>query len=143
MILQLGICAVAMALWVIPVWVLWWHEACCEPRQTRAQRRAARLRAERLLARSLHPQEAAQLRRCGYLAIPSPTIPHRVYRIPRRREVVTVYEHGRPVLELCVQPATPLPAAEVVLMHKLLIEGAEADYLRLANAFPVSPLRWW
>jgi hypothetical protein len=48
---------------------------------------------------------------------------------------VKVYEGGVPIMALCVQPVDPVPDGDVVLMHKLMIEGNEEEYLRIANRF--------
>ncbi|HET8629883.1 MAG TPA: hypothetical protein VFL91_20880 [Thermomicrobiales bacterium] len=138
----LALSAGGVALWALPVLVLWWREARRGPRPTRAQRRAARARAARTLAALLTAEERAQLRRRGYLAVPSRAVPGRVYRIPRGGDRVEVYEGGRHVATLCVEPAAPLPAPERVLLHKLLLEGDERAYLRAARAFPAPPAPW-
>jgi hypothetical protein len=63
----------------------------------------------------------------------------RTYRIPRGPGQVLVLEHDRVTERLCVQPASGgLPEADVVLMHKLLIEADEETYLHTANHFPRS-----
>ena len=95
--------------------------------------RAARERAEALLRELLTAAECGQLERLGFLEVPSPTHPGRVYRVPRRRGRVTVLEGGAPVMLLCVGPVRALPDGDVVLLHKLMIEGDEAEYLRVAN----------
>jgi hypothetical protein len=38
-------------------------------------------------------------------------------------------------MALCVQPIDPVPDGDVVMMHKLMIEGNEEEYLRIANRF--------
>ena len=46
-------------------------------------------------------------------------------------------ERGVVKERLCVQPTSnTLPEADVVLMHKLLIEADERMYLSTANHFP-------
>ena len=92
-------------------------------------------RAEVLLRDVLSAGQLHQLRRRGYLDVPSPSRPNRSYRIPRSRDQVRVYEDGRLIERLCVQAVEPVPTGDVVLMHKLMIEGNEAEYLRLANHF--------
>lgn len=47
--------------------------------------------------------------------------------------LVTVYEHGSAIMRLCLQSQEPLPKADVVIMHKLLIEANEQEYLQKAN----------
>jgi hypothetical protein len=49
---------------------------------------------------------------------------------------VQVLEGGRVVERLCVQPLDSLPEADVILMHKMLIEADESSYLATANHFP-------
>ncbi len=95
----------------------------------------AERRAELLLTEILRPEEYRQLKRKGYLDVTSPTRPTRIYRVPRSRDQVRVYEGGRLIERLCVQSIEPVPYADVVVMHKLMIEANEEEYLRLANHF--------
>ena len=95
----------------------------------------AEQRAELLLSEMLRPEEYRQIRRKGYLDIASPTHRGRVYRVPRSRDQVRVFEDGRMVERLCLQSIEPLPCADIVVMHKLMIEGDEQEYLRMANHF--------
>ena len=108
------------------------------PQPSRAQRALARQRAEQLLVAQLTEAERRQFLHCDYLEVRSPHIPERVYRIPRYRDLVEVYDSGKLALHLCIQPTRRLPEADVVLMHKLMIEGDEAEYLRIANHLPVT-----
>jgi hypothetical protein len=101
----------------------------------RSDWREAQERAEALLHRILTDDEYRQLSRRGYLEVPSPSRPRRVYRIPRHQGQVRVYEGGVPIMALCVQSVEPIPDGDVVLMHKLMIEGNEEEYLRIANRF--------
>jgi hypothetical protein len=94
-------------------------------------------RALALLREMLTAGEWRQLQWRGYLDVPSPSIGHRLYRVPRNRGMVQVLEGGRAVMRLCLQPAVRLPDADVVVMHKLMIEANEADYFAQANKFPV------
>lgn len=97
-------------------------------------------RAEELLRELLDEREYRQLKRRGYLDVVSPTDARRIYRIPRFYGRVRVYEGGQAVLDLCVQPAEPLPSADVVAMHKLMIQGDEHEYLARANQFPFTSI---
>ncbi len=118
-----------------------WWSARRPPRDTPAPRAtlaAAEARAEALLIGQLTPAQYTQLQREGALDLPSPGIPGRVYRIPRRRGMVAVYEGGRLRWWLCVGPAAWLPDADVVLTHTLMIAGDEPGYLRAANHFPAT-----
>ena len=93
--------------------------------------------AEALLRRLLNEHEYDALSLNGYLEVSSREYPGRVYRIPRGPGQVQVVEHGRVTERLCVQPASiGLPEADVVLMHKLLLESDERRYLLTANHFP-------
>jgi hypothetical protein len=107
-------------------------------RRWRAQRpppdlAAAEARAELLLSEVLTPAEYTMLQTLGYLELPSRLYPGRYYRIYRRPRPVEVYQRGQAALALCVQPTTYLPSGDRVLMHKVLLEGDEARYLRTAN----------
>jgi hypothetical protein len=93
----------------------------------------ARLRAEQLLSDVLSEGELSQLSTHGYLDIPSPNYFGRVYRVFRGGGPVQVREDGRACVLLCLQPTTYLPEADVIVMHKLLIEGSERTYLKTAN----------
>ena len=98
-------------------------------------------RADALLRQVLDSEAYQRLVRCGYLDVSSPTIAGRSYRIPYGPGRVEVREQGCLIARLCVVPAVALPAADVVLTHKLLIEGDEARYLRVANHFPAGGAR--
>ena len=95
--------------------------------------REANARAEALLRDVLAPDEYRGLLARGYLDVASPGHPGRTYRVPRWRGIVVVYEAGRPARGLCVGPVGLVPDADVVAMHKLMIEGAEDEYLERAN----------
>ena len=97
---------------------------------SRAERRAADL-----LRDTLTPEQFRQLVWRGYLEIPSPTEPQRVYRVPRSRDYVQVIENGRMTMRLCVQPIECLPDADVVVLHKLMIEANEENYIQKANKY--------
>ncbi|MHB1417922.1 MAG: hypothetical protein ACYC1C_21945, partial [Chloroflexota bacterium] len=98
-------------------------------------RREAELRAELALAETLSAEEKAQLDRHGYLDIPSRRHASRIYRVPRHQGMVSVYEGGKLAERLCVGAISPIPDGDTVLMHKLMIEGSEEEYLRIANHF--------
>lgn len=92
--------------------------------------------AETLLRQSLTSDEYAQLSARAYLDVPSRSYLGRLYRVPRGPGQVQVVEGGRVVERLCVQPLDSLPEADVILMHKMLIEADEPTYLATANHFP-------
>jgi len=95
----------------------------------------AERRAEALLREVVTGDEYQRLVQLGYLEVPSRLGPHRSYRIPYQPGRVRVYEDNKPVIELCVQPREPMPDGDLVVMHKLMIEGNEREYLRIANRF--------
>lgn len=99
-------------------------------RWSRAERRATDL-----LRDILTPEQFRQLLWRGYLEIPSPTEPRRVYRVPRSKGYVQVIENGRAIMRLCLQPIECLPDADVVVLHKLMIEANEETYLQKANKY--------
>jgi len=102
----------------------------------------AHQRAEALLREVLTDAEYAQLGRCGYLEVRSPSRPTRTYRVPRRPGRVAVHEGDVEIEALCVVPVGRLPPGDIVLAHKLMIEGNEQEYLRLANHFRLWPVFW-
>jgi|SRR6266568_2170856 hypothetical protein len=104
-------------------------------RESFSEHLSAESRAKVLLREMLTENQYQQLIKFGYLEICSPTKENRVYRIPGSGGLVKVYERGSPVEELCLQPAEPLPDGDVVVMHKLMIEGNEQEYLQRANHF--------
>jgi hypothetical protein len=93
----------------------------------------AQERAEALLKDMLTDSEYTQLGQSGYLEVRSPSLPMRTYRVPRKPGRVAVQEDGVEVESLCVAPVEWLPPSDVVLAHKLMIEGNEQEYLRRAN----------
>jgi hypothetical protein len=93
----------------------------------------ADLRAEAVLRAHLSEPELAQLNRCGYLEVHSPTHSGRVYQVDPHDTRVTVLQHGEMVQRLCIRTAEQLPAREAVLAHKLMIQTLEDEYVRCAN----------
>jgi hypothetical protein len=81
----------------------------------------------------LSESERAQLQRDGFLEVPSASVAGRRYRIPRRGAPVAVLEPDGRIVYLCLQPEAPIAEQELVVVHKLLLEGAEDDYWRRAN----------
>lgn len=95
----------------------------------------AERRAHALMREMLTPEEYQQIKDCGYLDVISPSTSERVYRIPGAGGLVHVYEHGHAIMDLCLQPVDVLPESDVVVMHKLMIQGNEDEYLLKANRF--------
>lgn len=104
-------------------------------RESVSEHLTAESRAKALLREMLTENQYQQLIKFGYLEVLSPSIANRVYRIPGSGGLVKVYEKGSAVMELCLQPAEPLPDGDVVVMHKLMIEANEQEYLQKANHF--------
>ena len=93
----------------------------------------ANRRANELLRSVLTREQYRHLMRRGYLDIPSPRDPGCIYRVPRSQGLVGVIEHGRRKASLCLQPLEWVPDADIVVMHKLMIEADEETYLQTAN----------
>ncbi len=141
----IGIAILAAQFVAILLWVLFGSHARGVSSKGYGAQLEAERKAENLLMQVLSPEESRELEHRGYLEVRSPSREGRVYRVPRGRGMVSVYEGGRAVMSLCVQPVEWIPGADVVLMHKLMIEANEEDYLRTANQFePGYPyyLRW-
>jgi len=109
---------------------------------TGEERFLAEQRARDLLRQHLGEEGFALLRRRGYLEIPSPSLLDRSYRIPYAHGMVEVIEDGLATMRLCIVPTRWVPDCDLVIMHKLLIEGDEARYLRVANRFPTVAARF-
>ncbi len=97
----------------------------------------AEQRAAALLRELLSESERQQLAEEGYLQVPSPNTEGRVYRVPSEPGWVEVYQSDKLAMRVCVEPVRKLPAADVVLMHKLMIEGNEQEYLQKANVLRI------
>ena len=119
----------AIAAWYAPLRL---RKRTARLRSYRVQAEAEQ-RAETLLREVVGEAAFTRLTRRGYLEVPSPTFPSRVYLVPERQGPVTVCENGRPVMRLCVQTVERVPDYDTVVMHKLMIEGNEREYLRVAN----------
>ena len=93
----------------------------------------ANRRANELLRSVLTREQYRQLIKRGYLDIPSPRDPECIYRVPQAQGLVGVIERGRRKMSLCLQPLELVPDADMVVMHKLMIEADEETYLQTAN----------
>jgi hypothetical protein len=49
--------------------------------------------------------------------------------------MVGVIEQGRRKADLCLQPLECVPDADIVVIHKLMIEADEETYLQTTNTF--------
>ena len=78
------------------------------------------------MLRDILPEPDFQhLTRRGYLEVRSPSFPQPAVLDPGALGPVTVYEHGRPIMRLCIQCVERVPDHDTVAMHKLMIEGNE------------------
>jgi hypothetical protein len=97
-----------------------------------AEQDAAWQRAESLLRDSLHADQYSAYASRGYVDVASRKFPHRTYRVDGWRPV-GVYEHGQFVGAVCIRPRINMPGPDIVLARKLMIEGAEDEFLRAGN----------
>ena len=95
----------------------------------------AHRRADELLRSVVTCEQYRRLKLQGFIDIPSSHVPQRPYRVPRDAGFVRVIESGRQTAYLCLQPVEKVPDADIVVMHKLMIETDEESYLQLANKF--------
>jgi hypothetical protein len=93
---------------------------------------AAWRRAESLLSDSLTAEQYAGYRARGYVEVASRLYPGRRYRVDGWRPV-SVYDKGQFVGAVCIRPREHIPGPDVVLARKLMIEGAESEFLRSGN----------
>lgn len=121
--LQVGIPLALMGLALGALAILCWRASIAE------------WRARLLLREVLTAAEYRQLAADGYLEVSSPSVEQRIYRIPRAGGRVRMYEGERLVCELCLRSTRSLPLSDLLVLHKLLIEGNEAGYLATANHF--------
>jgi hypothetical protein len=105
---------------------------------------SAKRRAGELLRSVLTSEQYRQLMRYGYIEIPSPRDQERTYRVPQGPGLVRVIVKGRETASLCLKPLEWVPDADIVVMHKLMIEADEETYLQTANRFvPVCIGDWY
>lgn len=140
MAIVIGFC-LWLCVWILPalVWMLVRGAGRRRATDMSLEERAlAEKRSGELLRDLLDAREYRQLMRYGYMDVPSGCYAGRLYRIPYLPGRVSILEGGCAVAELCVQPLVSLPDNDMILLHKVMIEGAELDYLARANAFPVA-----
>jgi len=93
---------------------------------------AAWRRAESLLRDSLTDAQFAQYRERGFLEVRSRIDPDRMYRVDGWRPVA-VYERGQFIGAVCIRPKEHIPGPDILLARKLMIEGAEHEFLQAGN----------
>ena len=126
------LCAVASVVLILALGELIAHSSYGRP--------AAKHRAGELLKAVLTPDQYGHLMQRGHIDIASPSDPDRIYRLPKGPGRVQVREKGKLTMWLCLQPLERVPEADLLVMHKLMIEADEETYLRKANRF--SPTFW-
>ena len=97
-----------------------------------AEQDAAWQRAESLLRDSLRADQYEAYRNKGYIDVRSRKFRERTYRVDGWRPV-GVYERGQFVGAVCIRPRVGMPGPDIVLARKLMIEGAEDEFLRAGN----------
>lgn len=95
-----------------------WEEACA--------------RAEILLKSCLTPQQQEELEKRNYFHIEVQGKRYRIRR-GRSRNVHEVNAQDQVIKTLCAHPYERVPDADTMLVQKLMLESAEADFLRIAN----------
>ena len=126
------LCAVASVVLILAFGELLAHSSSGRPE--------ARRRAGELLRAVLTKEQYSQMLQRGHLDIASPSDPQRVYRVPKGPGRVQVRDKGKLTMWLCLQPLERVPEADLLVMHKLMIEADEETYLRKANRF--TPTHW-
>jgi len=126
------LCAVASVVLILALGELIAHSSYGRPE--------AKRRAGELLRAVLTPDQYGHLMQRGHIDIASPSDPDRIYRVPKGPGRVQVREKGKLTMWLCLQPLERVPEADLLVMHKLMIEADEETYLRKANRF--SPTFW-
>jgi len=125
LIYTLGGISIMVSLIFLSIWVI-----DKSPSWSGAERRA-----DALLRDVLTREQYILLNELGYLDIPSPTDPQRVYRVPRALGQVKVIENERVKASLCLRTVKWVPDIDRVVIHKLMIEADEDGYLQKANRF--------
>lgn len=102
-----------------------------------AERSQAEARAEKLLAEVLSPAQREELVAKKYFTVESiaKNGERRIYQVHRgrSRNVVQVDASGRRIKTLCAHPTALVPDADTMVAQKLMLEGCEEDFLRVAN----------
>ena len=103
----------------------------------------ARERGERVAHATLGDEAWGQLRRRGYVDLPSRLFEGLTYRLRVGRRVQLVWENPAQALRspwpfewLCVNPTYPLPAAEFTAQLYLYLRDREEDVVRIAAPQP-------
>ena len=94
------------------------------------EHKAAMERAERLLVEHLSPAQRAAYERDRFFEVVAAKSRYRIYHDGAVRRLG---EDGREVATYCIHPDEAIPAGDLALAKKLLIEADEAAFRRIAN----------
>lgn len=92
-------------------------------------------RAEKLLKFVLSQEQRGDYERNGFFFVRAPS--GNRYRINKNGQHGNVYlvdDNGQELVSYCIQPREGLPDADAHVTQKLMLETAEAEFLRIANA---------
>jgi len=103
---------------------------------TREKTERAEKRAEELLLMCLPEHLREQYLKHGYFDVNTPRSRYRINR-GFTQNVELLDKDGRPMKRLCIHPEIRVPNADNMLAQKLMLETNEAEFLRLANSWPV------
>mgnify|MGYP001574847693 CR=1 FL=1 len=92
--------------------------------------KAATARAERLLIEHLSPAQRAAYEKDRFFEVVAAKSRYRIYRDGAVRRLG---EDGREVASYCIHPDEAIPAGDLALAKKLLLEHDEAAFRRIAN----------
>jgi hypothetical protein len=99
------------------------------------QREEAEQRANELLKSVIGEEAYKTLLDEWYLHVGSPNCEWRKYAIPLHKDRRILFWDEKGHYELCIAPASDVPAADRVLTHYFMIQGDEEAHLRIANFF--------
>lgn len=110
-------------------------EARERARRAEAERVAAKAKAKELLERHLSEEQRKELAANRYFTVITRD-GERVYRIHEGRSgnVRRVNAKGERMRTYCIHPSDLVPDEDTMLAQKLMLETAEEDFLRIANA---------
>ncbi len=119
---------VGILLYTVALGVWHWCLSPQRPTDLRAERRA-----KLLLGEFLTDEELQQLTELGYLDVRSPCRAERIYRIREEGHSVDIFDSGVLSMRIRSRPSREIPAGDLILMHKFMIEGSEKEYLQSAD----------
>lgn len=113
----------------------WEERARLEAEERRRKEAEAKEKAERLLISQLNAVQLQQLKDMDAFMVELQT---KRYKVRRGQKVIELDKEGKQVAQYCIHPSDyNIPAADVMLSQKLLLEHDEAAFLRIANRTPM------